>query len=120
MPRRQPTPESCVLKGVTDLLTVERIWWMRMNTRVVDVVGRNGKTRPMFFGRKGCADIVSTPRCRRSQLAPLILWIECKAPGEVQREEQEHFQAEVEAAGHHYIVAHSSDDVLRWLEKHAN
>jgi len=79
----------------------------------------------MFFGRRGCADILCTPLQRtktddrRSLGAGVsVLWIECKSPtGGTQRPAQKEFQKEVEAAGHFYIIANSSDDVLRWLQE---
>jgi ribosomal protein L40E len=47
-----------------------------------------------------------------------VLWIECKSEKGRQSEAQKIFQQQVEAIGHHYLVARSSDDVLGWMREH--
>jgi hypothetical protein len=94
---------------VTDLLTAERIWWVRMNSRTVRMPGANGKDRPVFFGLPGMADILATPVIKG---VARILWIETKAGKGKQRPDQINFEQWVKEAGHSYIVAYSSDDVL--------
>jgi hypothetical protein len=103
------TPESQILKAVTDLLSAERIWHERRNTGAM----REGK-RFVKFSRPGTADIFATPLIGGR---PHPVWIECKAPKGRQSEAQKNFQCEVEMAGHDYLLAYSSDDVLAWLKR---
>jgi hypothetical protein len=112
------TPESGVLRACMDLLAAERIWFERRNTRTM----WEGK-RPIFFGMPGTADIMATPvinvgECGDGYLAPTVLWIECKSDTGKQSDDQKAFQAQVEAAGHSYLLAHSSDDLLAWLKEY--
>lgn len=113
--RRPVTPEGAVLASVLELLTIYRIWHERRNTRVLDVVGAGGKTRPMTFGTPGTGDIFCTP-FYASSIHPLCLWIEVKSEGGRQSTTQKEFQAGVEAAGHHYLLARSIDDVQKWFK----
>lgn len=125
--------ENLVLRACMDLLAAERIWFERRNTRTMIVeqtdkrTGRIGK-RPIFFGLPGTADIMATPYVSLMKTAnavhhfrefiPAILWVECKSDVGTQSPEQIQFQNDVEDAGHFYILARSSDDVLRWLKEH--
>jgi hypothetical protein len=110
------TPEGAVLASVLEYLAAERIWHRRNNTRVVDVAGKGGRTRPMFFGTAGMADVLATPWLRGAN-GPSPLWIECKSSDGRQSEAQREFELEVTEAGHDYLVARSIDDVREWLEK---
>lgn len=136
---KRSTPESCVLKAVTDLLTLHRIWWMRNNTGGQRWTDRSGTSRVFRFGRTGMADLLALPvqeYCRGcgARPAPLVpgwsktmccgrttdeahvpLWIECKAANGVQSEAQKEFQREVEQYGQVYLLARSSNDVWQWL-----
>jgi hypothetical protein len=115
MPRRTKTPEGYVLDAVLDLLSVERIWHRRMNTGA-HVVAATETTKRRFikFGSKGMADVLATPFLFSRK--PVILWIETKWKSK-QREAQKEFQAEVEEAGHYYLLARSTDDVIAWLKE---
>ena len=77
------------------------------------VPGTGGKTRPMFVGEVGMADLLATPEVFGR---PTLLWVECKAGRGKQSPAQRAFQERVEAFGHSYIVAYSSQDVLDWLK----
>ncbi len=96
-------PEAGVQRAILDLLAAEHVLAFRLNVGAVKM-GR----RFVRFGVPGMADVISFPRGR-------VLWIEAKAPDGRQTAEQQSFQRQVEGAGHGYIVAHSSDDVLEWL-----
>jgi len=135
---KRMTPESAVLRAVTDLLTVHRIWWMRNNTGT-HVLEHSGRKRVFRAGRPGMADLLALPvqeYCRGcgARPAPRVpgwsktmccgrttdeahvpLWIECKAANGVQSDAQKEFQREVEQKGHVYLVARSSNDVWQWL-----
>lgn len=119
------TPEGAVQGSVLALLAVERIWCCRMQSRTLQVPGRGGRMRPMFFGSVGMADILATPLMERENGAceqytePAILWIECKAENGRQSEAQKTFEREVTEAGRHYLVARSIDDVRKWLKENA-
>lgn len=126
--RRNPTPEGCIQRAVLDLLTVTRVWHVRLNSRTVMMPGRGGKTRPVFFGAPGMADILAMPMRRFSEAeaemsfaagasAVMPLWIECKAEKGKQSDQQKEFERSVIEAGQSYIVARSSDDVLEWMKK---
>jgi hypothetical protein len=113
-------PESGVLRACLDLLAAERIWHRRWNSGAI----RNAKGRPVFFGRKGDADILALFQrlqrydCGMCHGDMVVLWIEAKSDTGAQRPEQEEFQRQVEEAGHYYLVVRSSDDLLRWLKEH--
>ena len=106
--RRQPKPEAAVQCAILDLLAAEHVFAIRLNTGAF----RNAQGRLIFVhsGGAGVADIVAFPRGR-------VLWIEAKAPAGRQTPQQASFQQRVEGEGHGYIVARSSDDVLRWLKR---
>ena len=109
---KRTTPENAVKRAVTDLLSAKHIWWVRMNSRTVHLPGAGGKDRPVFFGQPGMADILATPEIRGSIR---VLWIETKAGKGKQSPDQADFEEWVLYAGHSYLVARSSDDVLAWL-----
>jgi len=136
---KRATPESCVLKAVTDLLTAHRIWWMRNNTGT-HVLEHDGRKRVFRAGRPGMADLLAlvqqewcaachapplrqtafrSQKCvacgRYPERMHLPLWIECKAGRGVQSDAQKEFQREVEQQGHVYLLARSSNDVWQWL-----
>jgi hypothetical protein len=105
-------PEACVQRAILDLLTVERIWHVRLNSRTVMMPGAGGRMRPVYFGSPGMADILAAPILRTS---PLMLWIEVKAPKGKQSEDQKLFERSVTEVGQFYLLARSSDDVFEWL-----
>lgn len=111
---RKQTPESAVLKQITDWLTAERIWFERRNTGAA-VSTYKGKSRLTRFSRPGTADVMATWHPERivdsGPERQYIVWIEAKAPKGVQSEAQKSFQQEVTAAGHIYVLAFSVDDV---------
>lgn len=101
---RRRTPESYVLKAITDYLTAERILWFRMNTGQV-VAERNGKKRAFRFGYPGMADLICWPN------SATTCWIEAKCEKGKQTEQQRQFEETVWLAGHLYLLARSVDDV---------
>jgi hypothetical protein len=101
----QKTPEGYVQSAILDYLDAKHVLAFRMNTGAVKLA--SGFVR---FGVKGMADIIAFGNTRMPRL-PRVIWIECKAAGGRQSEEQKSFQAQVEEAGHTYIVARSIDDV---------
>ena len=121
------TPEGSVMKAVTDLLEAYRIPYWRMNAgnRIGSYASkRTGKTTHWCIRghQPGTADLLAAPRALRIpgglwlDGAPSYLWIEVKAPNGRQSVEQEQFEAFVRSQSMNYIVARSSDDVLRWLK----
>lgn len=122
-------PENCVSRAVLDLLAAERIWHRRFNTGTMHVEAtETTRARWVNFGSPGMADILAAPIARvpvqwepgryDSVRVPALLWIETKSSTGHQRCKQKEFQAEVEAEGHFYLIAKSSDDVLDWLKHH--
>lgn len=126
--RTTKTPEGYVQSAILELLALERIWHVRLNSRTVMLPGRGGRMRPVFFGAPGMADILCTPwvalpnqpREPGRVLATVtgILWIECKSETGRQSDDQKAFEQSVTEAGHFYLLARSVDDVLAWLEAH--
>lgn len=114
MARWKGTPEGAVQNAILEYLTIEKIWHCRMQSRTFQVPGVGGKTRPMFVGTVGMADILAMPRLRSGH--PAALWIECKAERGRQSAAQKEFEAEVMAAGHYYLLARSIDDVRDWIK----
>jgi hypothetical protein len=125
--RAKETGRQGIMRAVIDLLTVEKIWHVRMNVGAF----HNGK-RPVFFGRKGMADIQAIPRITTNfpwgGMAMLNLrhermalacptWIECKRPGERMTPDQEAFRAEVEAEGHFYLLVEDAAELQAWLRQ---
>jgi hypothetical protein len=104
------------MRSVTDLLSAERIWWMRCNSGAF----HNGK-RPVFFGRTGMADIlVLLPfeYCGRDdERYQRAIWIETKAPHGKQTPEQRAFQQEVEAEGHDYLIVDNPTQLQDFLKE---
>jgi hypothetical protein len=116
------TPEGAILKQILDYLVAKHVLAFRMNTGAMQSE-HNGKKRVMRFGTPGMADILAFPKIKKPDLTnwgklncasyevPIVLWIEVKAPKGRQGELQKSFQAQVEAEGHKYILAFSSDDL---------
>lgn len=113
--------EASLLKACTDLLSAERIWWMRMNVGAV----RDGK-RFVRFGKPGTADLLASPWTDvtvhgnpvSNLEAPEFLWIECKtAIGKMSRA-QELFAEDVRENGHTYLLIRDVDELRNWLREH--
>jgi hypothetical protein len=114
---RHATPESFVLRSCLDLLAIERIWHVRLNTGSFALESK-GKRRFFRAGVKGMADILATPLVQRIAVVPVVLWIEVKSETGRQRPDQRAFQQAVEEAGHFYLLARSGDDIVNWLSQH--
>lgn len=138
---RRTTPEGAVLRAVTDLLTAERIWWMRTNTGTQVLEDTHGKKRVFRAGRSGMADILALPTwpscsgpapcggtrtridgdgccpaCGADAIPQLnVVWIECKSPTGKQSAAQKEFQTEVEAEGHTYLLVRDVSEAVKWL-----
>ncbi len=114
----------------------------RMQSRVFTVVGKGGKSRPMFVGKwkdglgvwhtKGMADLLAHPEINYDTgddygAYSTPVWIECKFGSGKQGESaareakcicgqpinhQNHFQQYVESKGAAYIVAHDCADAV--------
>jgi len=76
-----------------------------MNTGAGTFQNQNGPKRFVKFGVTGMADVL----CFTKQ--GTTIWCECKGSSGKQSDHQKHFQQEVEAYGHIYIVAKSIEDV---------
>ncbi len=113
------TPENQVKKAVLDLLAAEGIFAFRLNTGSfgADYKGKRRYFKAHSLG-KGAADILAFLRVlswdnvQRSK----PMWIECKAGKGKQSAEQIAFQQFVEGHGHLYILARSSEDVMKVLQ----
>lgn len=88
-------------------------WARRMNSGALPTTGKDGRRRLLFFGFKGCADIIGqlTYRCGGRFLA-----IEAKRQGGKARPHQALFLALVNRAGGLGFVARSADDVFEAFE----
>jgi hypothetical protein len=118
-------PEKDVMRAVMDLLAAERVWAIRLNTAAI----RTAEGRPIHShsGGRGIPDILATPKARvplelpsggyESARVPVILWVECKSSVGKQSAEQRCFELSL-PAGHYYLLARSSDEVMRWLKEH--
>jgi hypothetical protein len=109
------TGREGVMRACTDLLTAERVWWMRCNSGAF----HNGK-RPVFFGRKGMADLLGLVPMVVGDLirVQMAVWIETKAPRGKQTKEQREFQREVEAEGHTYLLIDDPTQLQTFLKEH--
>ena len=113
---RASSNANAVVRSVTDLLNAENIWNMRIQTG-----GLMGAKRFIRFGKKGAADVLALvnigPFLDENPCLPL--WVEAKSGSGRQSPAQKEFQAEVEAAGHSYIIAHDGPEaVVEWLKEH--
>lgn len=113
--KRKQTPEGALLRLVMDWLAAEHILAYRMNTLAMPTA--DGK-RFIKAGVLGMADVLAFPQLFYSDgihptavRAPYPVWIELKAPKGKQSDFQKSFQAQVEAEGHSYILAHRLEDV---------
>lgn len=121
---------NAVVKSVTDLLAAHKIWHIRVQTG-----GLMGAKRFIRFGKEGAGDILAAPRVMRIPSRnkftgepeqalwidgkPSMVWVEAKSGTGRQSPAQKEFQAEVEAAGHSYIIAHDGPEaVIAWLRDH--
>jgi len=111
------TPESCVLKAVTDLLTVQGVLWFRINTGAT-IIPANGSHARRFirYGTKGMADILAAPIDNKLTFPrPIFFWIEVKAPGGRQSEDQKTFELMVKSRGHEYVVVDDATALLDYM-----
>ena len=139
------TPESSLLRAVTDLLTAERVWWMRCSTGAIVLPSPCGKKRVFKAGKAGMADLLVLraeyycPGCgmrpakplhgdgKRSSKSACCLrytiaahvpaWLELKSKTGRQSAAQKAFQAEVEAEGHTYLLVRDARGVAEWLKR---
>jgi hypothetical protein len=102
--------EKTVLQQVLQYLRLRKCLCYRMNTGAGTFQNKEGPRRFVKFGEKGMADIIAWTK------SGTTLWVECKGSTGKQSELQRHFQGQVEAYGHIYIVAHSIDDILPLFE----
>lgn len=103
---KTPKKKESVVQGhILDYLRYRPGAYWRQNTGAVRY-DYNGKTRFVKFGVKGAADITGIRDGRRIE-------IEVKREGEVQNDNQKHFQAVIEREGGLYILAYSLEDVQR-------
>ena len=113
-----PTPESSILRACLDILSVHRIWHMRMNTGAVKL-----ERRFVRFSRPGTADILATVQIRlpldSMRITLAVLWLECKSSIGRQSPAQRQFQLEVESSGHIYLLIRSPEDLITWLRAHS-
>jgi len=115
------TQEGQTLRIITDWLSAERIWHMRINTGAMAGT-HNGKKRFVRFAKPGTADIFCTPKLLKDDWGVthcVPMWIEVKTAKGKQSEAQVLFQNEVEAEGHIYVVARSIEDVQSALKEHS-
>jgi hypothetical protein len=123
------TPEGAIQKSILDWLAAKRILAYRMNTGAV-------KTDARFFrfGVPGMADILAfplqmpvsgmvcefgkNPTFKRAFVHDrFVVWIEVKTEKGRQSEFQKSFQAQVEEAGHRYLLVRSLDAVIQAMEE---
>jgi hypothetical protein len=118
---KQKIPESGVLRACLDLLTAERVWWMRLNVGAVKIGDRF-----IRFAQSGTADVLAT-LTRHAEKgehscddeccpSPEIVWVETKSPTGRQSDAQKEFQRTVEAAGHQYMLVRDVDTLRDWLK----
>jgi hypothetical protein len=100
---RPPVREADIQRTILDYLALRRIFHYRQNTGAT-------KTEKRFFrfGAKGAPDIIAVH-------GGIYHGIEVKKPGEVPTDDQAAFGKALIAAGGEYIVAHSVEDVMKWL-----
>ena len=104
-PRRKgPTPEGAVKLDCLRLLTLRRIWHMRLNTGAIKVGDRF-----IRFCDPGTGDIICT-------IGGQTIWIETKAGRNGQSNAQQAFQARVEAAGALYWLVRSERELAGKLD----
>ena len=107
---RETGPEG-LQRAVTDLLSAERIFWLRMNS---------GNTFGTYKGKKWCkrghepgtADLLCSPLIGGF---PVWLWLEVKAAEGKQTQLQVDFERRVTQLGHYYLLVRDPQQVIDWL-----
>jgi len=102
--RNESNIVTAILRWLISLETLGKITWVdRCNSGAI-------KTGRCFIRlhRKGTPDILIFIRNS-------VIWVECKMEGEGLEEEQIKFRDMCMKAGHHHIVANSTDDVFIYL-----
>lgn len=95
--------ERDIQKLCMDWLAANKVWHVRMNSGALSAT-HNGKRRFFRWGLPGMADILAYGRGK-------VYWLEVKAAKGKQSEDQELFQAEVEAEGMRYAIVRSLEDL---------
>lgn len=118
----EPMKESQIQRAIIDYLAARHILAFRMNSGSL----RDKTGRPVQFGVPGMADILAFQwkwcimhgegSLLHKVKAVVPTWIEVKNEKGKQSELQKSFQAQVEGAGHVYLLARSLDDVIAALE----
>ena len=107
---RETGPQG-LQRAVTDLLTAERIFWLRMNSGTFSGEYK-GKKRFIKGQEPGTADLLCSPLIGGF---PVWLWLEVKPEGKQQTEVQAAFQKRVEELGHYYLLVRDPFQVVSWL-----
>lgn len=131
---------NAVTNAILDAAALYRVPAFRMQSRVLPVIGKGGRSRPMFFGswtddlgvlhHSGMADLLLQPRISISKiitesipgLLPAVpnhdshfkitvpLWVECKSGTGKLREDQIAFRDYVVKGGAFFLEAHDCAD----------
>lgn len=109
--------------AILELLRLEGIYALRLNSGAVKVEGRFIR---FHSGGAGVADIVAfcphewngTLEHDHEENRPHVLWIEVKSATGKQSPEQKNFEENMSATGMHYLLARSLDDLSKWLQEH--
>lgn len=108
------TPESALLRQITDYLTLKGIWWMRIQP----FNGQTKSGRWMRSGKKGCADLLCTPlEFNGNWRVPAVVWLELKTVRGRQSADQIDFQHTVAQQGHYYRVIRDFTELEVWLKE---
>jgi hypothetical protein len=94
------TRESAFLKSILKYLAYRGVWHMRLNTG-----GMQHENRFIRFCKAGTPDIIATSKDGR------VVWIEVKAEGRKQSDEQIRFETLALQANHTYLLAVGNDGV---------
>jgi len=109
-PRKRASVETALSKAITDTLTLKGCTVIRVQSGVLELVGKGGKRRFVHCAPKGTPD--------RIVLAPngLTFWLEIKKPGEPLSGSQIDWFEEARAMGHDVFMVTSVAQALTCLD----
>ena len=108
--RRQPTPESGLLRTILDGFAAHRIPAFRLNSGAMKVHVDEGRDRFVRFGFDGCPDVCAL-------LPNRTLWVEIKSPTGRLSPAQERFRDLCWQNNIPWVLARSWEDVAQFLTR---
>lgn len=113
MPRKSRTPESYTAEAVRNLLDVEQIFYIRVNSGTILLENKDGSKRAVRMAKAGTSDYLAFIPFGDGSFLPL--WCETKAGKNGLSHDQKEFRDDVTSQGHAYLMIRDASELVDWL-----